>query len=71
MGITIRMGIANSCCGNSGGRAMTHEAILKMQGAYRSYRARIDKNKTVRGLLSQIGDIESPRNPGQKMIDDD
>jgi len=65
------MGIANSCCGNSGGRAMTHEAIIKMQGAYRSHIARHQKNAKVRALLAQIGDIESPRNPGQKMIDDD
>jgi len=50
---------------------MTHEAIIKMQGAYRSHIARHQKNAKVRALLAQIGDIESPRNPGQKMIDDD
>ena len=50
---------------------MTHDAIIKMQGLYWSHIARRDKNATVRAHLAQIGDIESPRNPGQKMIDDD
>jgi hypothetical protein len=57
------------CCGNSGGRAMTHAAVVRLQSWARGIAGRKERNNRLRAFLSSIGNIESPRNPGQKMID--
>jgi len=66
--INQRMG--NTCCGDGKGRKMSHDSTLKLQGWSRTKVKVAARKELLRQFLASIGNIESPRNPGVKMIDE-